>query len=212
MQVTISDEIIKYCEDHSDDLPNYINDLGKYTVENVHGARMLSGPVQGKFLRLLIKLRQPKFILEIGTYTGYSALCMAEGLSPDSELHSLEIDKKMQNIHERFISRSPFASQIFIHYQDAKEYIQASRKKWDLVFLDADKKSYIYYLQQLENRLESGAVVVSDNVLWSGRVLEDNQDDNTEALKDYNTYLRASDKWEAFILPLRDGIGIAVRK
>lgn len=173
--------------------------------------QMISGKGQGRLLSFLSKMQFPKNAIEIGTFTGYSALCLAEGLVENGILHTFEIDSSYDPIIDYARSEVELSKKIIFHKGNVIELIDQIKDSFDLAFVDAAKKDYLLYLQMLEPRMKKGALLISDNVLWSGKVLDENKDQETEILDQYNKYLQKSEKWEVLILPLRDGISIAKR-
>jgi caffeoyl-CoA O-methyltransferase len=174
---------------------------------------MLSGALQGRYLSFLSKLLKPQHILEIGTYTGYSALCLAEGLAPSGRLDTIEINDELETFILSYFNRSAFADQLNLHLGDALEIIDQLVKPWDLVFIDADKPRYLDYYQKLIPHLKSGAVILADNVLWSGKVLKEPKprDESTIALLKFNRFVQNDERVENLLLPLRDGL-MCIRK
>jgi len=207
----LPEKINEYVIAHSQKEPELLQKLNRETWQKVMQPRMLSGHFQGRVLSMLAKLIQPKNILEIGTYTGYSALCLAEGMQLDGELHTIDINEELQNIQRKYFDASNFAKQIFQHIGDAVEIIPKFDKKFDLVFIDADKNNYPKYLELILPKLNTGAVILSDNVLWSGKVIETiaKDDEDTQALVKYNKLLNEHPMLETVLLPIRDGLTIS---
>jgi caffeoyl-CoA O-methyltransferase len=174
---------------------------------------MLSEWPQGLFLQLLAKLAKPKNILEIGTFTGYSALCLADALPPNGELHTYDVDDEMLEIAQSFIDRSPRAKQIFVHHQSALKGAPTLGKIFDFIFIDGDKREYPDYYRMALSLASSGALIVADNVLWSGKILDPpaTGDKHTRALQDFNNMVANDNSIEKVVLPLRDGLTI-IRK
>ena len=175
---------------------------------------MLSGHYQGRLLSLLSKIIRPENILEIGTYTGYSALSLAEGLSKNGELHTIDINEELYDLQRKYFDLSGYGKQIFQHTGDAKKIIPKLEKNFDLVFIDADKTSYPKYFELVMDKLNSGGIILSDNVLWSGKVVEkvDPNDISTQALLDFNRILKEDSRIETIVLPIRDGLTISRKK
>jgi caffeoyl-CoA O-methyltransferase len=175
--------------------------------------RMLSGPLQGRFLSFLSKLSRPQYILDIGTFTGYSALCLAEGLAENGELHTLEINDELETFAAKYFRQSNYSTRIVQHIGDALETLRELQKPWDLVFIDADKPRYLDYYQKLLPQMPSGALLIADNVLWSGKVLQtpNAKDESTIALLQFNKFVQEDDRVENVLLPLRDGL-MCIRK
>lgn len=209
----LNPELEDYLAQHHDAEPELLAQLNRETHLKVLQPRMLSGPLQGRYLALLSKMIRPQYILEIGTYTGYSALCLAEGLAAEGELHTLEINDELETFSRSFFDRSPYGQQIHLHIGDALETLDQLHKPWDLVFIDADKPRYLQYYQKLIDHLPKGAVLLADNVLWSGKVLEklDPNDESTKALLEFNTFVQEDERVENLLLPLRDGL-MCIRK
>ncbi len=204
----------KYCLTHSTPEPELLAELSRETHLRVIQPRMLSHWQQGLFLQLLVKLSGARNILEIGTFTGYSALCMAEALPTDGELHSYDVDDEMLEIAQSFVDRSPRAKQIFLHHQSALEGAPTLNKSFDFIFLDGDKREYPDYYRMALRLLSSKGIIVADNVLWSGKILDTpaTGDKHTKALQEFNDMVANDSSVEQLILPLRDGLTIIRRK
>lgn len=207
----LPEKIDKYVTAHTQPEPELLAELQRETWQKVLQPRMLSGHLQGRVLSMLSKLMCPRYILEIGTYTGYSALCLAEGMAQNGELHTIDINEELHDFQRRYFDRSQYGEQIFQHTGNALEIIPQLDFDFDLVFIDADKCNYPKYLELLLPKLNSGAVILSDNVLWSGKVTEDVKDDDadTQALLVYNKMLNEHPKLETVLLPIRDGLTIS---
>lgn len=203
----------KYCLAHSTPEPELLAELSRETHLRVIQPRMLSHWQQGLFLQLLAKLSKPKNILEIGTFTGYSALCLAEALPPDGELHTYDVDDEMLDIAQTYINRSPHAKQIFVHHQSALQGTPTLGKTFDFIFIDGDKREYPDYYRMALPLLSHGGLMVADNVLWSGKILNAPAigDKHTKALQAFNDIVAADTSVEKLLLPLRDGLTI-IRK
>jgi predicted O-methyltransferase YrrM len=175
---------------------------------------MLSGHFQGRVLSMISKLIAPKHILEIGTYTGYSALCLAEGMQSGGTLHTIDINEELHELQRKYFDASGFGSNIFQHTGNALEVIPELDQVFDLVFIDADKKNYQKYLELILPKLKKGGVILSDNVLWSGKVVETikKEDTDTQALVTYNKLLNDHADLETVLLPIRDGLTISRKK
>lgn len=201
------DLITAYCGQMSDDVPAYLTALDQYTHEHHSGAEMLSGAFQGRLLSLISKMIRPKVVLEIGTYTGYSALCFAEGLAPEGRVHSIDVDERLKPTHDLFIGNSPYADRITIYFEDAKQLIPRLDLTLDLVFIDGAKKDYATIFDLCLPKLRKGGVILADNVLWKGKVLiEGPVDANTAAIKSFNEKVYNNDEVDKFMLPIRDGL------
>lgn len=207
----ISNTLYDYVVAHSQEEPPLLADLSRQTHLKVLQPRMLSGPLQGRFLSVLTKLLQPKKILEVGTFTGYATLCLAEGLAKDGQIDTLDKNEELVDFQRSFFDRSTWGKQIHQHCGDAIEIIPTLEGQYDLVFLDADKKNYLNYLELLLPKIKKGGLLLSDNVLWSGKVLEETQknDRDTAVLKEYNQKLAKHPQLETVLLPLRDGLTLS---
>lgn len=207
----ISEELELYVERHSQDEPELLVQLFRETHQKVLQPRMLSGHFQGRVLSMLSKIIRPKHILEIGTYTGYAALCLAEGLAPEGTLDTIDIKEELVGIQHKYFNLSPWKDQITAHLGNALEVIPTLDKKFDLVFIDADKENYIAYFHLIVTMMNPGGIILSDNVLWSGKVLEelDPRDTSTKVLLEYNTLLKNDPRVETVLLPIRDGLTVS---
>ena len=204
----ISDFLLEYSEQNSSPEPPLLGELYRETHQKILQPRMASGPLQGRFLSLLSKLIRPKSILEIGTFTGYATLCLAEGLAPEGVLHTIDHNEELVDFQQRFFDRSPYTSQIHTHLGNALDIIPQIEGTFDLVFIDADKKNYLNYYESIVPRMPAGGVILSDNVLWNGKVLENAQEDDvdTQILQEFNRKLASDPRVESVLVPLRDGI------
>lgn len=207
----LSAALENYIAEHSEEEPELLRELTRETHLKVIQPRMITGHVQGRFLSILSKIIAPKTILEIGTYTGYSALCLAEGLAPNGQLHTIEINAELESIQNSFIEKSDFRKKITQHFGDAKTIIPKLEAYFDLIFIDAKKTDYDAYLEAVLPKTKSGSVILSDNVLWSGKVLDPPAptDQATNALVAYNRKLQTDPRLETILLPIRDGITLS---
>jgi predicted O-methyltransferase YrrM len=207
----IPEALDNYVVEHSQAEPKLLQELSRETWQKVLAPRMLSGHFQGRILSMISKLIQPKNILEIGTYTGYSALCLAEGMQKNGIIHTIDNNEELHDIQRKYFNKSEYSEQIIQHTGNALEIISTINSFFDLVFIDADKSNYINYLELLIPKLKSGSVILSDNVLWSGKVLKPAKDDDfdTKTLIKYNKYLNEHPKLETILLPIRDGLTIS---
>lgn len=207
----IPKKIAEYVDKHIQEEPELLKELNRETWQKVLVPRMLSGHFQGRVLSMISKLIQPKKILEIGTYTGYSALCLAEGMKKDGQLHTIDHNEELFQFQRTYFDRSEFGDSIHQHLGDALTIIPELDHVFDLVFIDADKENYSNYLELVLPKLKSGSVILSDNVLWSGKVVEpaDEGDLDTKALIDYNKLINSHPKLETVLLPIRDGLTIS---
>jgi len=204
----ISKDIQFYADANSQKEPKYLQELNRETWQKVLAPRMLSGHFQGRLLALLSKLKSPKQILEIGTYTGYSALCLAEGLAPDGLLHTIDHNEELATIQKKYFDKSPYKNQIKTYLGEALDIINNFKIKFDLVFIDADKANYANYFKAIITKMNRGGLILSDNVLWSGKVLQkaDSKDKDTQALQAYNKLVNNDSRVESVLLPIRDGL------
>lgn len=207
----LPEEIENYATQHSEDEPILLQELTKKTFLNVLQPRMLSGHFQGRLLSLLSKLVQPKTILEIGTYTGYATLCLAEGLQTNGTLHTIDVNEELQDLQREFFERSGKGNQIIQHLGQALDIIPSLNTKFDLVFIDADKKNYANYFDLVIEKMNQGGIILSDNVLWSGKVIEEikQNDKQTQALMAYNQKIKNDPRVETLLLPIRDGLTVS---
>ena len=207
----LPENIDEYVVAHSAQEPKYLYNLTRETYQKVLQPRMLSGPYQGRVLSMISKLIKPKTILEIGTFTGYSALCLAEGLPLDGILHTIDIKEELVDFQKKHFDASPYKYQIQQHLGQALNIIPTLDTTFDLVFIDADKRNYINYFNVIIDKMNSGGVILSDNVLWSGKVVEPIQekDIDTSTLIEYNKLLNTDTRLETVLLPIRDGLTIS---
>ena len=207
----LSEELENYAAQHTEDEPLLLQELNKRTHLNVLQPRMISGHFQGRFLSLLSKMVQPRTILEIGTYTGYATLCLAEGLHPEGVLHTIDIKEELTDLQREFFDRSGYGSQIVQHLGKAADIIPSLNTTFDLVFIDADKQNYAHYFDLVIEKMNRGGIILSDNVLWSGKVVEEVKpnDKHTQALKAYNQKIKDDPRVETVLLPIRDGITLS---
>ena len=207
----ISDELDDYVTQHSENEPELLSALNKETYQKILLPRMLSGHFQGRVLSLLSKLIRPKSILEIGTYTGYATLCLCEGLQENGSVHTIDINEELFDFQRKYFDKSDWGNQITQHLGDALEIIPNLNTKFDLVFIDADKENYISYFNMIVPMMEKGGIILSDNVLWSGKVLEplNPKDKSTKELLEYNKLLKEDPRVETVLLPIRDGLTVS---
>ena len=207
----ISQELEDYIEQHSEKEPALLAALNKETYQKILLPRMLSGHFQGRVLSMLSKLIRPVNILEIGTYTGYSALCLCEGMQETGQLHTIDIKEEVVDFQRKHFDKSPWGKQIFQHLGEAVDIIPTLDIKFDLVFIDADKENYLNYFELIVPKMNKGGIILSDNVLWSGKVLEPLQpnDLSTKVLLEYNRLLATDSRVETVLLPIRDGLTVS---
>ena len=207
----ISEELENYVEQHSQNEPELLVKLFKETHQKILQPRMLSGHFQGRVLSMLSKIINPKNILEIGTYTGYAALCLAEGMQKEGTLDTIDVKEELVSIQQKYFDLSRWKGQIIAHLGDALEIIPTLNKKYDLVFIDADKENYINYFNMIVPIMNKGGIILSDNVLWSGKVLEElnPKDISTKILLEYNQLVNNDARVETVLLPIRDGLTVS---
>lgn len=209
----IPEAIQDYSERHSSLEPELLSRLRRETHLNYLYPRMLSGVLQGRLLSIISKLLKPNRILEIGTYTGYSAICLAEGLPPKGLLHSIELDPELKSIATKYITEAGFENQIILHTGTALEIIPTLNEKFDLVFMDAEKYEYAEYFDAVLPMMSPGGLILADNVLWSGQVtLSEIQDKKTKAVRAFNEKIVTDPRVEVVLLPIRDGISLIRKK
>lgn len=209
----LDEKIENYVNAHTSPESGILSELNRQTHIKVLQPRMLSGHLQGRTLSMLSKIIQPKRILEIGTYTGYSAICLAEGLQENGELITIDRNYELEEMVNSYVEKAGFSKQIKMKVGNAMDIIPTLQKEFDLVFIDADKSNYSNYYDLLIDELPKGAVLIADNVLWSGKVVDATKknDVDTEALKVFNAKIQADDRVENVLLPIRDGL-MMIRK
>ena len=207
----ISEELEDYIEKHSQAEPPLLAQLNKETYQKVLLPRMLSGHFQGRVLSMLSNLIRPKTILEIGTYTGYATLCLCEGMQKDGQLHTIDIKEELVDFQRKYFDKSEWGTQIVQHLGEGTTIIPTLDVKFDLVFIDADKENYLNYYELIVPKMNRGGIILSDNVLWSGKVLEplEPNDLSTKILIEYNELLRNDPRVETVLLPIRDGLTVS---
>lgn len=204
-------EIVDYSESFTSDESGVLRELREHCYTYYEDKAMLSGFVQGRVLSMFSNMIRPKVVLEIGTYLGYSALCFAEGLAEGGKVITLDIQEDTNAVARSFVEKSEFADDIEFHLGFATEVIPLLDETFDLVFIDADKPNYSNYYDLVFDKVRTGGFIIADNVLWSGKVLDDEKDENTQALHEYNQKILADDRVENILLPIRDGL-MAARK
>jgi len=209
----ISEALSNYSEQHSEAESALLSELNRETHLKAMSPRMLSGHIQGRFLSMLSKLSQPKYILEIGTYTGYSALCLAEGLQANGKLITIDPNEETNLIANKYFQKSAFAKQIELKSGDATKIIPALSQTFDIVFIDADKRNYALYFDLIIDKVKKGGLIITDNVLWSGKVLmnEQEMDADTKAIHDFNKKVNMDTRVSNLLLPVRDGLMLMVK-
>lgn len=206
----ISDALDQYVTTHSQSEPDLLKELNRETYLKILQPRMLSGHFQGRVLSMLSKIIRPNRILEIGTYTGYATLCLAEGLTKNGSIDTIDINDELFNFQKKFFEKSAFSTQIKSHIGDAKHIIPTLNTTFDLVFIDADKENYVLYFDLIIEKMNPGGIILSDNVLWSGKVIEPikSNDKTTEAIDFYNKKINEDPRVETVLLPIRDGLTV----
>lgn len=206
----LSAALEEYIADHSEEEPELLRELTRETHLKVLMPRMITGHYQGRVLSLISRIIRPRNILEIGTYTGYSALCLAEGLLPDGKLHTIDKNEELRELQRRYFDLSPYGDQIIQHTGLALETIPRMGETFDLVFIDADKQEYPDYFEIVLPKVRPGGLILLDNVLWSGKVLEPiaPKDRTTQILVDFNKKLTKDPRVRTVLLPIRDGLTI----
>ncbi len=208
------ENIYQYAETHTFAPPQYLRDLERETHIKTMNPRMLSGAMQGRVLSFLAKLLQPNYILEIGTFTGYSALCLAEGLREGGKLHTIEVNEERSFFIEKYTEIAGFQHKIQAHYGFAHQIIPTLDIIFDMVFIDADKKNNLTYFDMVFPKVRQGGLILIDNVLWSGKVAQTNglHDPDTARIDAMNKQLLADERIEVLLLPVRDGLSICRKK
>ena len=207
----LSQDLEDYIEQHSENEPELLAKLNKETYQKILLPRMCSGHFQGRVLSMLSKLVSPKNILEIGTFTGYAALCLCEGMQQSGQLHTIDIKEELVDFQRKYFDLSNFGTQIHQHLGNAIDIIPKIDLKFDLVFIDADKENYINYFNLILPKMNKGGIILSDNVLWTGKVVAPLQknDISTKILLEYNLLLKNEPRVETVLLPIRDGLTVS---
>jgi len=203
--------IVAYAESFTSDESDVLRELREECERNYEDKSMLSGFVQGRILSMFSKMIRPKVVLEIGTYLGYSALCFAEGLSEGGKVITLDIQEETNRVARSFVERSKYKDSIEFHLGYATEIIPTLPETFDLVFIDADKPNYSSYYDLVFDKVRPGGFIIADNVLWSGRVLDEEKDENTKALHEFNRKVHADDRVSNVLLPVRDGLMVVCK-
>lgn len=209
----VAPEMDRYLENHASAEPEILRKLRRETFQKTTQPHMISGYQQGRLLTIISKMLQPKNVLEIGTFTGYAALCLAEGLSGDGKLTTLDVNEDLAYLPKKYFAESEYSGQIHFKLQNAKEFLKETDEVFDLVFIDADKENYAEYFKLIKPKTKSGSVVMFDNVLWYGKILEDHPKQKaTQIIKELNDLVAKDADFENLILPLRDGVNLLRRK
>ena len=207
----IDKDIMNYVVNNSEDEPELLKELAIETYQTILQPRMLSGHPQGRILSLLSKIIKPKRILEIGTYTGYGTICLAEGLEDNGKIITIDKNEEIIDFQNKYFEKSGYRDKIIQLNGEALDLIKTLDDKFDIVFLDADKENYIKYYKSVSNKISKGGILISDNVLWSGKVLEPSKSNDleTDILNKFNQLLKNNKKFETVIIPIRDGVSIS---
>lgn len=207
----LPEKLDDYVVAHSQDEPDLLQQLTRETYQKILQPIMLSGPYQGRVLSMISKLIRPKSVLELGTFTGYATLCLAEGLHPEGEIHTIDVNEELEDFQRKYFDKSEFGQQIHQHLGSAIDILPKLDKSFDLVFIDADKPNYVNYFHLIIDKLRPGGIILSDNVLWHGKVVEpvDPKDVSTNVVLEFNTLLKEDPRIETVLLPIRDGLTIS---
>lgn len=206
-----TEEIQKYAEQHTSGESEVLRELREHCYAHYSDSSMLSGFVQGRILSMFSRMIRPKVVLEIGTYLGYSALCFAEGLAEGGKVITLDVQEDTNEVARSFVERTEYKNRIEFHLGPALEIIPKLPETFDLVFIDADKPNYSNYYNAVFDKLRPGGFIIADNVLWSGRVLDEERDENTKALHEFNQMVVADDRVANVLLPIRDGLMVVCK-
>ncbi len=208
----MNDEVIKYAEDFTSGESDVLQELRAHCYAHYEDSSMLSGFFQGRVLSMLSHMVRPKIVLEIGTYLGYSALCFAEGLAENGKVITLDIQPDTNRVAREFVAKTEFADRVEFHLGVAADIIPTLPETFDLVFIDADKPNYSNYYNLVFDRVRPGGYLIADNVLWSGKVIDSEKDENTQALHDFNKMVIADERVSNVLLPIRDGLMVVRKK
>jgi len=206
-----NEKIESYIAAHSDDEPDYLKHVRRQAHLSLLNPRMISGHVQGRMLKMFARMICPQRVLEIGTYTGYSVLCIAEGLPQDAHIDTIEINDELESKIRSTFENSAFSQKITLHIGDALSIIPTFPYDFDIIFIDANKRNYIEYYEQALKKVKPKGFIFADNTLWNGHVIEDNIDKNdlqTKGIMDFNTFVKHDTRVEKVMIPIRDGITI----
>jgi predicted O-methyltransferase YrrM len=206
-------ELQLYLEDHCDAEASELQGINRETYLKVLKPHMLSGHYQGRLLSLLSKMMQPRRILEVGTFTGYATICLAEGLTDDGLIHTIEVNREMEEMLVRNFKSTSVDKKIVLHFGQAEQIIvEIDEKSFDMVFIDADKKNNLLYFNLVFDRVRSGGLIIIDNVLWKGKVYGEDNDADTKLIRELNDKIANDNRVEKLILPVRDGIMVIRKK
>jgi predicted O-methyltransferase YrrM len=208
----VSPEIEKYIDQHASDEPEVLAELNRKTHSDVLMPQMLSGKVQGQFLKFISRMLKPQRVLEIGTYTGYAAICLADGLAENGKLYTIDVNEELEEMVKNYVERSGMKNKIVQVVGDAREEISKIDEIFDLVFIDADKHNYSLYYDLVFDKVRRGGFILADNVLWSGKIIDEKKDKDTQKLAEFNTKVQQDKRVENVIVSIRDGIMMARKK
>lgn len=209
--IEIKNALTEYAESFTSGESRVLQELREHCYAQYEDSSMLSGFVQGRILSMFSRMIRPKVVLEIGTYLGYSALCFAEGLAEGGKVITLDVNEETNKVARSFVERTEYANSIEFHLGNAVEIIPTLPETFDLVFIDADKPNYSNYYDLVFDKVRPGGFIIADNVLWSGRVLDEEQDENTKALHEFNQMVLADDRVSNVLLPIRDGLMVVCK-
>ncbi len=209
--IEIKNALTDYAELFTSDESPVLKELREHCYAHYQDSSMLSGHVQGRILSLFSRMIRPKLVVEIGTYLGYSALCFAEGLTDDGKVITLDIQEETNRVARSYIERTEYKNSIDLRLGEAKDLIPEITEPIDLVFIDADKSNYSLYYDLVFDKVRTGGFIIADNVLWSGRVLNAEKDEDTQALHDFNVKVQADERVENVLLPIRDGLMVVCK-
>jgi caffeoyl-CoA O-methyltransferase len=204
--------LLDYCENHTSPQSDILCQLERETHLKTLAPQMMSGHLQGRFFAILSKIKQPKAILEVGTFTGYAALCLAEGLIEDGVLHTIEVNPELEYLIRKYIRKAGREDQIHLHIGDAAEVIPTLTLTFDMAFIDAGKMDYEHHYELVVEKMKPGGIILADNVLWSGKVAEQKFDKDTKGIRAFNQKIHEDERVENILLPIRDGIMMMIKK
>lgn len=210
----LPEKLDEYVVSHSQEEPKLLQQLTRETYQKILQPIMLSGPYQGRVLSMISKLKSPKKILEIGTFTGYATLCLAEGLENDGIIDTIDINEELVDFQRKYFDKSEYGARIHQHLGSALDVIPTLKNTYDLIFIDADKPNYSNYFNLVIEKMNPGGIILSDNVLWHGKVVEpiNEKDLSTKAVVEFNRILKEDERIETVMLPIRDGLSISRKK
>lgn len=211
MKALVSSEIEAYIQAHTTAEDEVLKALNRQTHADILMPQMLSGQVQGTFLKMITQIFQPKRLLEIGTFTGYTAICFAQAMPEDGLVHTIDINEELENIIQKYIKSAGVEKKIILHIGNAIKIIPTLEEEFDMVFIDADKINYSNYYQLVMDKLRSGGIILADNVLWSGKIIDKIKDKDTKALDDFNKLVQNDVRVDNVLISIRDGI-MMIRK